>query len=258
MIKFECSHCGHQIKAQDNAAGIRSKCPRCQANITVPMPESSEPVFEGTSDYSELFADKKSTKPIDPRIKAVAKAGAEKVGRIARLTLYVGGGGFAFLVLIGAMMNLANPDAALKSRAERLEKQAEELREENRNLIDQMAQTPSVKTGQTAKVVPAKTKEPYRRTAIAGEVTRLSSGPGFCAATRKDYDRMNTLSKAGDETGLVEMLLNGRLYSVKNGTKVRVIETYFTVFEVRVEEGGHAGYSCFVGRSWLEKIPDQL
>lgn len=46
MIEFNCPHCSHLIKAQTNAAGIRSKCPRCKANITVPMPEQSEPVFE--------------------------------------------------------------------------------------------------------------------------------------------------------------------------------------------------------------------
>jgi len=32
MIEFDCSHCGHQIKAQMAAAGIASKCPRCKAN----------------------------------------------------------------------------------------------------------------------------------------------------------------------------------------------------------------------------------
>lgn len=44
MIKFSCPHCSHKIKAQPAAAGIRSKCPRCKANITVPMPEQLDPI----------------------------------------------------------------------------------------------------------------------------------------------------------------------------------------------------------------------
>lgn len=46
MIEFSCPHCSHKIKAQMNATGIQIKCPRCKANIAVPMPERSEPIFE--------------------------------------------------------------------------------------------------------------------------------------------------------------------------------------------------------------------
>ena len=44
MIEFECPHCSHRMKAQLAAAGIRSKCPRCKANVTVPMPEHLDPI----------------------------------------------------------------------------------------------------------------------------------------------------------------------------------------------------------------------
>jgi len=44
LIEFKCSHCDHQIKAKLAAAGVRSKCPNCKANITVPMPEHSDPI----------------------------------------------------------------------------------------------------------------------------------------------------------------------------------------------------------------------
>lgn len=247
MIEFECPHCSHKIKAQLNAAGIRSKCPRCKANITVPMPESSEPVFDGPTDYSELFEKERPSRAIDPRIKAAAKTGAEKVGRIAKLTLYVGGGGFAFLLLLGALMNLANPDAAIKSRAERLEKEVEELRVENRDLEKKIAlhhEGNSSAPVEEEKQQPATKKK--RKTPRTGDITMISGGSGYLAVDKKSHSRMMKLAIAKDNIGLSQMILQGKIIATPIGTKVRMIDPGFLTCGVRIIEGPHKGKYCIV------------
>ncbi len=44
-IEFHCVHCGHKVKAPDDAAGKRGKCPTCKNSVYVPTPsEDIEPL----------------------------------------------------------------------------------------------------------------------------------------------------------------------------------------------------------------------
>jgi phage FluMu protein Com len=43
-IEFHCEHCSHVIRAQNESAGKKGKCPRCQNVVYIPLPpeESGE------------------------------------------------------------------------------------------------------------------------------------------------------------------------------------------------------------------------
>ena len=53
-IEFHCSHCGHKVKAPDDAAGKRGKCPACKNSVYIPTPsEDLEPLTLAPLDTKE-------------------------------------------------------------------------------------------------------------------------------------------------------------------------------------------------------------
>ncbi|QDV49518.1 zinc ribbon domain-containing protein [Gimesia fumaroli] len=248
MIEFQCPHCEHRIKAQINAAGIRSKCPRCKANLTVPMPDQVEPLRHDLLLEPEDFLEEEpvNKRIIDSRIKDAAKTGVEKVGRIAKLTLIIGGGGFAFLILVAVLMNLANPDAALKSRSERLEKEIEELRGRNKELEQKVALTPKVASGAPVQDEKKQAVTRKRKSPRTGDITMISGGSGYLAVDSKSHSRMMKLAIAKDDIGLSQMVLQGKIIATPIGTKVRMIDPGFLTCGVRIIDGPHSGKYCIV------------
>ena len=47
MIHFACPHCHQSLKVEDNAAGKKTKCPKCGAVIAVPLPSSPDEQIDG-------------------------------------------------------------------------------------------------------------------------------------------------------------------------------------------------------------------
>lgn len=56
-IKVNCSSCGDQFKAPDNAAGKRTKCPTCGSPIEIPTSSASEEIFEAEPAPPPQFTD---------------------------------------------------------------------------------------------------------------------------------------------------------------------------------------------------------
>ena len=67
-IEFHCEHCGKLIKAPDESAGRRGKCPYCQQSNYIPQPV----------DESEL-------PPLEPEDEGYEKHRREEVERLLRL-----------------------------------------------------------------------------------------------------------------------------------------------------------------------------
>ena len=45
-IRFNCEHCGKEIKAPDDAGGRRGKCPFCKQSCYIPAPVSEEELLD--------------------------------------------------------------------------------------------------------------------------------------------------------------------------------------------------------------------
>lgn len=78
-ISFACAECGKKLRAPDNLAGKRIKCPACQTAATVPFPETAE-------DDELLAADwLNSDAAEDPDAKAERRAARLRAAREAEL-----------------------------------------------------------------------------------------------------------------------------------------------------------------------------
>lgn len=91
---------------------------------------------------------------------------------------------------------------------------------------------------------------------FAGDRAVLSNANGqivTLAATRVTRDRLVTLATANDRFGVAEMLLDGTAWTVPNGTGCLVIESDYSVSEVRILDGIHAGRAGFVASEFVKK-----
>ncbi|MHC4089172.1 MAG: hypothetical protein ACYSVY_02655 [Planctomycetota bacterium] len=94
-------------------------------------------------------------------------------------------------------------------------------------------------------------------TAREGDVTTLrtdDSGPVPVAASKADYDRFSELCRANDLTGIDQMMLVGRVWTVPSGTECRVISRSWGTYEVRILDGLFAGQSCFVSYHFVADV----
>jgi len=53
-VKFQCEHCGKQIKAPDEAGGRRGKCPYCKQSCYIPAPVSDEELLDLAPEDEDL------------------------------------------------------------------------------------------------------------------------------------------------------------------------------------------------------------
>lgn len=94
------------------------------------------------------------------------------------------------------------------------------------------------------------------RSATTGSIAvlRAPDGQGVpVAASREAFDRLVTLAVADDNTGISHMMVAGQVWTAPCGTRCKVIDSGFTVYEVRILEGDHAGRACFVAREFVKR-----
>jgi len=75
----------------------------------------------------------------------------------------------------------------------------------------------------------------------------------FAGATYDDLERITQLSVAKDETGLRQMMAEGRLATVPAGTEAKVIDLGFLGSEVRILSGPLEGESVWVASDFVRK-----
>jgi hypothetical protein len=87
---------------------------------------------------------------------------------------------------------------------------------------------------------------------------RLESNSEAMVLVASDKDALDAFTKAAvsdDKEGLAALILAGRLWPVKGGTKVRVIDyggfLNATKTQVRILEGGYYGRSGWVAAEWV-------
>jgi DNA-directed RNA polymerase subunit RPC12/RpoP len=61
-ITFPCQ-CGRQLTAPDTAAGLRARCPRCQAKVRVPAVPVERPKPTDTDSWRFLLTRAKAKRP---------------------------------------------------------------------------------------------------------------------------------------------------------------------------------------------------
>ncbi len=74
IIKFECAECEHQMTARAEYAGKKTKCPACQAIVTIPKPEEEDEVAEEVAEETP----KARIQAGKPQPKKAAKAAVEE------------------------------------------------------------------------------------------------------------------------------------------------------------------------------------
>ena len=81
---------------------------------------------------------------------------------------------------------------------------------------------------------------------------RSSADPILVPISKALLDRTTQLAVAKDTMGISEMVLNGEILPVKNGTQVRVIDAGWTSVEVRIMSGDYAGQSGWVPTEFVK------
>jgi DNA-directed RNA polymerase subunit RPC12/RpoP len=81
MIKFNCTHCGKNVTAQDHFAGKRAKCPGCKKPIQIPAAEDDvETGFEAVEESGFEAVDDAEAVTEKPVVRKPVKAGAKTSG----------------------------------------------------------------------------------------------------------------------------------------------------------------------------------
>jgi hypothetical protein len=73
----------------------------------------------------------------------------------------------------------------------------------------------------------------------------------FVAADEKAFQELLDAINAKDDYGVSELLLTGRVFSVKDGTQVLVIDAALHKMQIRILEGPYAGKSGWVPDEWV-------
>lgn len=83
-------------------------------------------------------------------------------------------------------------------------------------------------------------------------VLRIDGGSRVpICATQAVRDRLQQLSNVNDVAGIEQLIRLGSIRMVDSGTRVLVIGTDWTLFEVRILDGIRAGHSGFVERDFV-------
>lgn len=75
----------------------------------------------------------------------------------------------------------------------------------------------------------------------------------FIAVDEAALDEILKSINANDKYGLAELVLAGRVFSVQNRTKVRVIDMKGFTLKIRILEGEYSGYSAWVPHEFVVK-----
>ena len=87
--------------------------------------------------------------------------------------------------------------------------------------------------------------------AVVGYESSSGSSPFWLAADEEAYDLMTEAAVARDELGLRDLAARDRIYSVPEGTEVRVLDLGFLSTKVRVQEGEHMGRVGWQAREFV-------
>ncbi len=95
-----------------------------------------------------------------------------------------------------------------------------------------------------------------------GDIGVLDTRAGnvWVAANESAFDEFNKYAAANDNTGMSEMVLNGRLFIVPCGTTARVLESDLFKKQVRIihENRRHqlvCGRSGYIASEWIRPLP---
>ena len=75
----------------------------------------------------------------------------------------------------------------------------------------------------------------------------------FVAVDKTSFDDYLNAALIEDNYGINELVMQGRLFYVPNGTRVKVIDSTFTTRKVRILEGEWEGASGWVPVEWVRK-----
>ncbi len=105
-----------------------------------------------------------------------------------------------------------------------------------------------------------RSKSTQSRIVSVGQEGILSSGGDavLLGVSKESYSRLVSLSVANDTVGIMDMILTGKVFSVKGGTRCRVIQISSVLTntrEVRILEGDNYGLSGFTAGEFVKQIP---
>ncbi|OGD56943.1 hypothetical protein A2V71_03015 [Candidatus Berkelbacteria bacterium RBG_13_40_8] len=84
------------------------------------------------------------------------------------------------------------------------------------------------------------------------KITNSSGGTIYIATNRDSWNQLSKAVMAGDDTGVNNLLVSGRIFPVNVGSKVKIIDQDWTVLQVRVQNGTNSGRSGWVGSEFLK------
>lgn len=97
----------------------------------------------------------------------------------------------------------------------------------------------------------ASTSAPALAIGSEAHVTAADADEVLVAATEESYDALNRALAAHDNEALTGLLMQGALFAVPKGTRVRVLAGSFTHVQVRILEGEHAGASGWIALEFV-------
>ena len=74
------------------------------------------------------------------------------------------------------------------------------------------------------------------------------------AADKAAFDQWVSVCAAGDQQGAAQMHASGRMFAIKNNTRVKVIDIAFGALQVRVLEGDRTGSSGWISHEFVKRI----
>ncbi|MFH1374783.1 MAG: hypothetical protein ABII79_13420 [bacterium] len=116
----------------------------------------------------------------------------------------------------------------------------------------EVATDPSI-SATTQKLKPAKKTQSTEHPTLGEKGVLRAGGSDIVpiCVSEAVLKRFQQLADVGDETGIQQLIMAGSLWSVESGTRVHVIGTDWTLFEVRILDGSRAGRSGFVKRDFV-------
>jgi hypothetical protein len=111
----------------------------------------------------------------------------------------------------------------------------------------------SQKSSESVKAAEPVKAKPVKKTLKVGDIGILDAGGDvFVAVDQASNDRLTRLCVAKDETGVMQMVAQGRVFVAKSGTKARLIGAGFLTHEVRIVDGKHAGKSGWIAAEHIK------
>lgn len=86
-----------------------------------------------------------------------------------------------------------------------------------------------------------------------GDLGRLGIGGNNVVFVARDWETFQLFIayvENKDYASCEELRLNGEIYMNEPGTTVRILDTHFSGYKVRIESGQYAGLEGYVAREW--------